>query len=329
MQRIIREVEPPTPSTRVVSATHGATSRAASAAPHRTARGSRLLRGELDWIVMKALEKDRARRYDTASELAQDIRRHLAGEPVEAAPPSRSYRVTKFVRRNKGTVAAGAAVFLALVVGLVGTLWQARAAERQRARADEARADAEKIADFQSSALRRVDPSEMGRDLFADLRSRVDETRARRGEKESDRAAALTSFDALFAGVNATDAARRIMDANILKPASEAVAEKFGAEPLLEARLREALAETYSRSACRTRRSRKPSAVSRSSRGSSGQVIAKRSSRRPISAASTSRSAASRSARRSTTPRRGSTPRDSRPAIPEHASFGSASASSN
>src|SRR5690606_11307578 len=85
------------------------------AAQRRTepARLSAQVRGDLDWIVMRALDKDRARRYDTASGLAADIARHLTGEPVEAAPPSRAYRVRKFVRRHRGPVLAGALLLFA------------------------------------------------------------------------------------------------------------------------------------------------------------------------------------------------------------------------
>src|SRR5439155_13224696 len=110
-----------------------------------------LLRGDLDWIVMKALEKDRARRYDTANGLATDIQRYLADEPVVARPPSNLYRLQKLARRNKLAFAAGAAVALALVLGAIVSMWQAiraTCAEReqsrsrqmaQQAQADEAR----------------------------------------------------------------------------------------------------------------------------------------------------------------------------------------------
>ena len=81
------------------------------------------LRGELDWIVMKSLDKDRARRYETPSALAADVERHLKGEAVVAAPPSAGYRLRKFVRRNKGPVIAGSAVAAALLVGIAGTTW--------------------------------------------------------------------------------------------------------------------------------------------------------------------------------------------------------------
>ena len=87
------------------------------------ARLTKLVRGELDWIVMKALEKDRNRRYETANGLAMDLRRYLADEPVVACPPSRSYRIRKFVQRNKGPVVAAFLVLLALVAGVIGTTW--------------------------------------------------------------------------------------------------------------------------------------------------------------------------------------------------------------
>jgi tetratricopeptide (TPR) repeat protein len=89
------------------------------------------VRGELDWIVMKALEKDRSRRYETANGFAMDVQRYLADEPVLACPPSTGYRLRKFLRRNKGSVSAASLVVLALVAGIVGTTWQAVRAERR------------------------------------------------------------------------------------------------------------------------------------------------------------------------------------------------------
>jgi serine/threonine protein kinase len=106
MCRIIREVEPPKPSTRI--STMG--DRLTKVAKHRHAEPAalgKLIRGDLDWIVMKALEKDRTRRYETATGLAEDIQRHLHDEPVIAGPPGVAYRVRKFVRRNHLAVTAG------------------------------------------------------------------------------------------------------------------------------------------------------------------------------------------------------------------------------
>src|SRR5262249_58225177 len=104
MLRILREVEPPRPSARLA----GSAQLPTIAAKRRLEpkRLTRLVHGELDWIVMKCLEKDRGRRYETANGLARDLGRYLADEPVLAGPPSAGYRVRKFLRRNRGPVLA-------------------------------------------------------------------------------------------------------------------------------------------------------------------------------------------------------------------------------
>jgi serine/threonine protein kinase/Flp pilus assembly protein TadD len=124
MRRIICEEEPPRPSTRLSTLGQAATtiSTQRKSDPKRL---SQLLRGELDWIVMKALEKDRNRRYETASAFAADVQRYLNDEPVVACPPSASYRLRKFVRRHKGKVLAAAAMLALLVAGVVASTWQA------------------------------------------------------------------------------------------------------------------------------------------------------------------------------------------------------------
>ena len=94
------------------------------------ARLTKLVRGELDWIVMKALEKDRNRRYETANGLAADVRRYLNDEPVEAGPPSAWYRLRKFGRRNRVALATAAVVATALVAGTAVSTWQAIRATR-------------------------------------------------------------------------------------------------------------------------------------------------------------------------------------------------------
>ena len=132
MRRIIREEEPPSPSIRLSRSLDRLAATAASRGAEPARLGA-LVRGELDWIVMRALEKERARRYETASALGDDVARHLAGEPIIAAPVSRAYRVRKFVRRNRGAVGAGAAIAATLVVGIAGTTWQWKhATERGR-----------------------------------------------------------------------------------------------------------------------------------------------------------------------------------------------------
>jgi WD40 repeat protein/tRNA A-37 threonylcarbamoyl transferase component Bud32 len=118
--RIIKEVEPARPSTRLSDADTLPGAAARQAQPRQRAA---LVKGELDWIVMKCLEKDPGRRYQTANELALDLRRYLADEPVLAGPPSAGYRLLKFLRRNRGPVLAVSLVLLALVGGIIGTTW--------------------------------------------------------------------------------------------------------------------------------------------------------------------------------------------------------------
>ncbi len=149
MLRVIREVEPPKPSTRL--STLADSSSVAANRGLEPKKLSGLVRGELDWIVMKALEKDRRRRYETASGLADDVRRHLNDEPVMAGRPSSFYRLRKLARRNRAGMATAAIVAAALVVGAAVATWQAIRAtraesnaltalnEKEEARAEEAR----------------------------------------------------------------------------------------------------------------------------------------------------------------------------------------------
>jgi serine/threonine protein kinase len=139
--RIIREEEPPRPSARLdSSATLPAIAASRQLEPTRL---SRLIRGELDWIVMKCLEKDRNRRYETASTLANDVLHYLNDEPVIAGPPSRLYRACKFMRRNKAAVIASAAIFFGLVAGICGTTIGLVSQSRQRVIAERERAQAQ------------------------------------------------------------------------------------------------------------------------------------------------------------------------------------------
>jgi WD40 repeat protein len=127
--RIVREVEAPRPSAKL-SSSDTLPSVAANRGTEQ-ARLAKLMKGELDWLVMKALEKDRSRRYETANALSRDIQRYLADEVVEARPPSVGYRVSKFVRRHRGQVIAASLVLFALVGGIVGTTLGLFEAQRQ------------------------------------------------------------------------------------------------------------------------------------------------------------------------------------------------------
>jgi WD40 repeat protein len=125
MRRMIREKDPERPSMRLSSLQAEERTTAAQRRNIALPDLIRNLRGDLDWIVIKALEKDRTRRYETANGLAADIKRHLENEPIVARPPSTVYRLQKAWKRNKGTYAAVVCVFMALLVGAVVSLWQA------------------------------------------------------------------------------------------------------------------------------------------------------------------------------------------------------------
>jgi WD40 repeat protein len=137
MLRIIREVEPPKPSTKLSSSDELPSIAAKRKLEPR--RLTRLVHGDLDWIVMKCLEKERGRRYETANALAMELQRYLADEPVLAGPPGPGYRLRKFVRRHRGPVLAAALVLLALLGGITGATWGLVRAERARRAEAEAR----------------------------------------------------------------------------------------------------------------------------------------------------------------------------------------------
>ena len=157
--RKIREDEPPIPSSRLSQSkeTLSATSEQRKTDPGKLPK---LIQGELDWIVMKALEKDRTRRYETASGFARDVERYLSGDPVEAGPPSATYRFKKFANKNKVLIGTASAFALILILGVVVSTWQAvrarraeRAAKIERDRADSEAATAKAVTDFLRDGL--------------------------------------------------------------------------------------------------------------------------------------------------------------------------------
>jgi eukaryotic-like serine/threonine-protein kinase len=142
LRRMIREKEPMLPSTRLSTMLEGELTTTAKLRASEPPRLIHQVRGDLDWIVMKALEKNRMRRYETANGIAVDIQRHLDNEPIVARPPTAAYRLQKFVRRNKLAVSTIGAVALALLLGVIVSTWQAmRAAQlRKEAQAGEQKA---------------------------------------------------------------------------------------------------------------------------------------------------------------------------------------------
>jgi hypothetical protein len=142
MLRVIREQEPTKPSAKLGTA-EGLPTLAANRGTG-PAKLTKLVRGELDWIVMKALEKDRGRRYETANGFALDMQRYLADEPVQACPPSAGYRLRKFVRRNRAQVALAAALGLLLAACGAFGWYSNRQATAARAEADRRPAQTER-----------------------------------------------------------------------------------------------------------------------------------------------------------------------------------------
>lgn len=171
LRRIIREHEPARPSTRIQQLED----EASEVAHKRRTETMRLvgeLRGDLDWIVMKTIEKDRTARYDSPHELAADIERHRRDEPVSAGPPSARYRFEKFTRRNRTAFAIGAAIVFGIVGAGVALTYALAESNRQRARTEtalketeEARDESEAVASFLSDMLSSASPSRLGRDV--------------------------------------------------------------------------------------------------------------------------------------------------------------------
>ena len=226
IQRVIREVDPPKPSTRV-SAQRDTAATVALLRRTEPAKLLGLLRGELDWVVMKCLEKDRTRRYRTADALAADIQAYLAGRPVDAVPASAAYRFRKFVLRNRLAFAAGVLLSLALAAAVAGTSWGYVNAERGRREAQLQRDRARTAQLFLEGTFGGIAPEvARGRDtaLLGDLMDKA-AARIERGELAADpdteRELRLV-ISRVYHDIARFDDARRV-----LKP----VTDRFRAEP--------------------------------------------------------------------------------------------------
>jgi serine/threonine protein kinase len=186
IRRTIREVEPPKPSTRLSTLTAADLTTVAKHRGAEAAKLSNLMRGDLDWIVMKCLEKDRTRRYDTANGVAMDIERYLHNEPIVARPPSALYRFHKMVRRHKLAFAAATFVAASLVIGLTVSTWLFFKAQTEKKKAQTEAAKSQQVARFLEDMLTGVGPSvAVGRDTTM-LREILDKTVERIGTDLKD-----------------------------------------------------------------------------------------------------------------------------------------------
>ncbi len=237
IRRAIREQEPQKPSTFVQTM---ALELRTTVARHRQAEAAKLvglIRGDLDWIVMKAIEKDRNRRYETATGLAKDIERHLNNEPVRARPPSRAYQFQKLVRRNQLAVAATAAVMAALMIGLGAATWMFFKERAARERAE--------LAEGTQNQLRLKAEAE---EQKAEEARANEATMRDRAEAEAARSSQVAQFlQEMLKGVGPAKARGR--DTTLLREILEKTAkrlEELKDQPAVEADLRATLGTVYS-----------------------------------------------------------------------------------
>jgi eukaryotic-like serine/threonine-protein kinase len=251
IRRVIREVEPPKPSTRLTTLTSADCIALAKLRGTDPAKLSVLLRGDLDWIVMRCLEKDRMRRYESASAVAADIGRHLHNEPVTASPPSATYLLQKLVRRNRLAFAAAAAIAAALVIGLGVAMWafvQEKAA-RERAVAAEreqrkARAQAESARNNESQQ-RALAEEARGNEAKQRLAAEAEEKKAKMAAAKSEQAfrfmgQMLTGIGPSVAAGRDTTLLREIVDKTIAR-----LATHLKEQPEISISIRLKLASVY------------------------------------------------------------------------------------
>jgi non-specific serine/threonine protein kinase/serine/threonine-protein kinase len=227
--RAVREEEPPKPSTRLVDSKE--TLPAIAEQRHtEPARLPKLVRGELDWIVMKAMEKDRTRRYETANGLAADVRRHLSHEPVDAGPPAAWYWLRKFARRNRVALATVAVVSLALVAGTAVSTWEA-------IRAVKAEGLAQKRLEAESAALLQVTEERN--------RTNVAHEDADRRATEAREVVEFLVNDLIRAAIPSRAQGNMPTVDKVLAEADQLIPQRFAEQPLIEASIRKALGEAY------------------------------------------------------------------------------------
>src|SRR5579875_2941689 len=237
--RLIREEEPPKPSTRL-SAAKGALASVSAQRQMDPAALLKAVRGEVDWIVMKALEKDRTRRYETANGLARDIQRYLAEEPVEAGPPSATYRLRKWAWKYRRGLATAATLLLLLVAGVVVStslaVWAMRAEKQARTAEQEA-------VDERNHALAAEEAAKEQRDKAV-----AAEQAAKRSEEDAKAVLGFFLNKVLSAGRPKGQEGGQGKDVTLREAVDAAepeIAKAFADRPLVEASVRDTLGMTY------------------------------------------------------------------------------------
>jgi serine/threonine protein kinase/Flp pilus assembly protein TadD len=238
LQRI-REEEPPTPSTRLSTTDELPAIAANRGLEPRKLSG--LVRGELDWVVMKALDKDRGRRYQTANDFAADVQRYLHDEPVQAGPPSTTYRLKKFLRRNRGLVLASALVLLALLGTVVGTTVGLVRAEEARQLADRRRAEADTARNKEAAERVRA---EQEKQIAQAVRNFFNEKLLRQADS-------WVQADALLLAGGSSDEAkenptiRELLDRAARELTPDKIEARFPKQPRVQAEILHMIGDTY------------------------------------------------------------------------------------
>ena len=202
-------------------------------------------RGDIDTITGKALEKDKARRYQTAEELASEIRSYLNHKPIEARPPSALYRSWMFSKRNKVWVSAFVLVLSALVTGAGVSIDFAIDENRARGEAEHALDELKIVVDFQGRMLRDIVPREFARSVIDKLRDRVKHYAQDDEWSPKEVEQFLAVLDSSLAKLNYADYGRDLLDENILSWASDTIENDFRGQPRIEAALRNTLGVLY------------------------------------------------------------------------------------
>ncbi|MCZ6834981.1 MAG: serine/threonine-protein kinase [Planctomycetota bacterium] len=234
--------------------------------PTRLSMISKTMSGDIETIVGKALEKEKDRRYQSASAMGDDIQRYLGNEPIAARPPSLSYQFSKFAARNKALMGGVCAVFLVLVVGIIATgmaLNRALAAEAEAnrnfkdataARLAETEAkqlatnranELEVITEFQSNMLSDIDAEAMGAMLRRQIGSELRADLESKGNDEAKIEEAIQQLNNEMPWFNPTNVALDLLDEHVLGRAVETIDEQFGDQPLTKAKLQQSLGNTY------------------------------------------------------------------------------------
>ncbi len=243
IQSYLRSVELPKPSDRILRLGESARG---IAEKRRTDPKAlfRALRGDLDWVVLKTLEKERSRRYDTPRALAEDLQRHLNNEPVKASPPSWAYWTRKFVRRHTvGVVAASITAVALVVVAVTMTTYAGRLATERDA-AHEARVELERVVQFQTQQISQLDMELMGVRIRDFVISEHEAAMQRSGLSADEVEAQGALLRRLLAGTSFTDVALQTVDESFFAAAKESLDEQFNDDSLVRAQMLHTLATT-------------------------------------------------------------------------------------